>query len=52
MEGLPLGDAIRSGGELGGGGCETGKPTAASRGDADPRTGESEANADTGDCVT
>ena len=51
VEGLALGDA--GGGDLGGGGCESGKLTA-SREDADPLTGESEGNADedTGDCVT
>lgn len=55
VEGLPLGDATRggSGGEVGGGpgGGETGKFTI-SRGDMVPRTGELEARADTGDCVT
>ena len=53
MEGLPLGDATRGGGEVGEGpeGGEAGKFTA-SRGDIVPRTGEPEVRADTGDCVT
>jgi hypothetical protein len=53
VEGLPLGDAIRGGGEDGGGpgGSETGKFNT-SRGDLETGMGGLEANADTGDCVT
>ena len=53
VDGLPLGDAIRGGGEDGGGpgGGGTGRFTA-SRGDVVAGMGEPKANADTGDCVT
>lgn len=50
MEGLPLGDATRGGGEAGEG-CEIGKRTV-SRGDVDPRTGLLAGTVDTGDCVS
>ncbi len=50
VEGLPLGDAIRGGGEDGEG-WEAGKLTT-SRGDVDPRTGLLGGTVDTGDCVS
>ena len=50
VEGLPLGDATRGGGEAGEG-CETGKRTF-SRGDVGPRTGLLAGTVDTGDCVS
>jgi len=49
VEGLPLGDATRGGGETGED-CDTGKVTV-SRGDVDPRTGLLVGTLDTGDCV-
>jgi hypothetical protein len=50
LEGLPLGDAIRGGGEAGEG-WEAGKLTV-SRGDVDPGTGSLGGTVDTGDCVS
>ncbi len=50
VEGFPLGDDIRRGGEAPEGSA-AGKVTV-SRGDVVSRGGEPEANVDTGDCVT